>query len=179
MADMRHLLDSRTKTYEGNLVLGALGHNYATSIPGKDATGASASAATDGYVDLGDGYTQGFANFNLHTIGAGGTTPALQLGAEARVWLQASKDTSFTTSVALASVEFGWPGQSTSLGTSVLPVEHLIKMIAGDAIQTHTRYSVPFHNRYGDQIYRYLRMWVHIGNTLATFAVDAYLSGLH
>lgn len=179
MADVRRYLDSRTKTYEGNLVIGTTGHNYATSIPGKGATNAVSSVATDGYVDLGDGYTQGFAVFNLSTIGAGGSTPALQMGAEARVWLQGGKDTSFTTVVPLASVEFGWPAQSTSLSTASIPVEHLIKMIGGDAIYKRTRYAVPFHNRYGDQLYRYLRMWVHIGNTLATLGISGYLSSLH
>ena len=171
MADIRRYIDGRTKTYEGNLVLGAIGHNYNTSIPGKGATGASSSVATDGYIDVGDGYTQGFACFNLMTIGAG-TTPALQTGAEARVWLQGSKDTSFTTTVPLAALEFGWATQTTSTG-------HLIKMIGGDAIHRRTRYSVPFHNRYGDQLYRYLRMWVHIGNTLDTLCIDGYLSSLH
>ena len=68
MADLRRFMDSRTKTYDAELLLGATGHMYATEIPGKDAANASATAATDGYVDLGDGYTQGFACFDLHTF---------------------------------------------------------------------------------------------------------------
>ena len=46
MADLRRFMDGRTKTYDANLVLGAAGYNYATSLPGKDAHNASAAAAT-------------------------------------------------------------------------------------------------------------------------------------
>lgn len=169
MADIRRFLDGRSRTYDANLLLGATGHNYATAIPGKDATNASATAGTDGYIDLGDGYTQGFACFDLHTIAAG-STPAISAGGNLRIWLEGSKDTSFTTTVPLAILELGDVGTSTA---------GRINLIGGDDQCDQTRYFVPFHNRYGDEIYRYVRMWVNVGNTLDTVGLSGFLTGLH
>jgi len=170
MADLRHFMDGRTKTYDADLLLGATGHQYQTSIPGKDAKNAGSTGGTDGYVDLGDGYTQGMFVFDLNTLGAGGSTPAPSLGGNLRVFLQGSKDSSFTTTVPLAVLELGDVGTSTT---------GRINLLGGDDQVDHTRYFVPFHNRYGDEIFRYTRMWVQKGNTLDTIYLSAFLSGLH
>ena len=169
MADLRRFLDGRSRTYDADLLLGATGHNYATSIPGKGAAGAASSVATDGYIDLGDGYTQGFTCFDLHTIAAG-STPAISLGGNLRIWLEGSKDTSFTTTVPLAILELGDVATSTA---------GRINLIGGDDQTDQTRYFVPFHNRFGDDIYRYVRMWVNVGNTLDTVGLSGFLTGLH
>lgn len=169
MADIRQFLDGRSRTYDADLLLGAAGYNYATAIPGKDAKNASATAGTDGYVDLGDGYTQGFAVFDLHTIAAG-STPAISAGGNLRIWLEGAKDTSFTTTVPLAVLELGDVATSTA---------GRINMIGGDDVTDQTRYFVPFHNRFGDEMYRYVRMWVNVGNTLDTVGLSGFLTGLH
>ena len=172
MADLRRFMDGRTKTYDANLVLGAAGYNYATSLPGKDAHNASAAAATDGYVDLGDGYTQGFACFDLHTFAE--NTSTLTAGENAYVWLQGAKDTSFTTYVPLGILSLG----DTSANVHFNAID-AGNFAAGDDQHDLTRYFVPFHNRYGDEIYRYVRMWIHVSPTLTTIAIEAFLTGLH
>ena len=169
MADLRHFMDGRSRTYDADLLLGAEGHNYATAIPGKDAKNVSATAGTDGYVDLGDGYTQGFACFDLHTIAAG-STPAISAGGNVCIFLQGAKDTSFTTAVPLAILD---------LGDCAVSTVGRVQMLAGDDQTDQTRYFVPFHNRYGDEIYRYVRMFVNVGNTLSTVGLSAFLTGLH
>ena len=169
MADLRRFLDGRSRTYDADLILGRTGYNYATAIPGKGAENAASAAATDGYIDLGDGYTQGFACFDLCTIAAG-STPAISAGGNLRVWLEGSKDTSFTTTVPLNILELGDVATSTA---------GRINLIGGDDVTAQTRYFVPFHNRYGDQLYRYVRMWVNVGNTLSTVGLSGFLTGLH
>jgi len=171
MADLRHFMDGRTRTYDADMVLGLTGQNYATSIPGRDLANASAGE-TDGYIDLGDGYTQGFACFDLHTIADGGAVQDLEPGAMARVFVQGAKDTAFTTTVPLAYLEFG--NAATAVGTYAVSGGS-----KGDNVADRTRYFVPFHNRYGDNIYRYVRMFVHLNASLATIAVSSYLTGLH
>ena len=170
MADLRHFMDGRSRTYDAELLLGATGHNYATAIPGKGAKNASTTAGTDGYVDLGDGYTQGFACFDLTTIATGAILGLVALGGNARIWLEGGKDTAFATAVPLAILELGDVAVSTT---------GRINMISGDDVLARTRYFVPFHNRYGDQVYRYVRMFVGKGNTLDTLSVSGFLTGLH
>jgi len=54
-----------------------------------------------------------------------------------------------------------------------------INLLGGDDQTDQTRYFVPFHNRFGDEIYRYVRMWVNVGNTLDTVGLSGFLTGLH
>jgi len=170
MADLRKFMDGRSRTYDADLLLGDTGMAYATSLPGKFAKNSSTAGITDGYIDLGDGYTQGFAVFDLNTLGAGEPTPAPSLGGNVQVWLEGAKDTSFTSSVPLAMVEWGDEAVSTT---------GRLKPLDGDDQVDHTRYLTPFHNRYGDHIYRYVRMFVNLGNTLSTLSLSGYLTGLH
>jgi len=170
MADLRHFMDGRTKTYDANLVIGPIGQLYTTSIPGRGLDNATSSVTTDGYVDLGDGYTQGFACFDLCTLCDGG--PLFIDGGLARVYVQGAKDTSFTTTVPLAYLEFGCAATPTNTYARS-------GGIMGDNIGDETRYFVPFHNRYGDEMYRYVRMFVHLNASIFTIAINGYLTGLH
>lgn len=172
MADLRRFIDGRTRTYDADLILGPVGYTYFTAIPGKDVTNASATGGTDGYIDLGDGYTQGFAVFDLHTIGASCSAPSWLDGAKATINVQGAKDTSFATAVPLSILEFG--NAATSVGMYAVAGG-----IKGDNVVDATRYFVPFHNRYGDEMYRYVRMFVHTNGSLSTISLNGFLTGLH
>ena len=169
MADIRRFLDGRTRTYDADLLIGATGHNYQTSIPGKGAKNASTTAGTDGYIDIGEGYTQGFAVFDFTTIGAG-ATPAVAAGGNVSIFLQGGKSTTFATAVPLSLLQLG----DAAISTLNLPF-----FLKGNDQVSYTRYFVPFHNRYGDQMYRYVRMFVHLGGSMDTISVNGYLTGLH
>ena len=172
MADLRNFLDGRTRTYDADMVLGPTGYSYFTSIPGKDVANVSATGGTDGYIDLGDGYTQGFACFDLFTLADGAPPQDIEHGGMARVFVQGAKDTSFATAVPLSILEFG--NAATSIGTYAVGGG-----AKGDNVVDQTRYFVPFHNRYGDEMYRYVRMFVHLNASLATISISSFLTSLH
>lgn len=130
--------ENRVKTYDTKLVL-SYSHNYVTAnLSGKNSTG-----TTGNYVDLGgEGYTEGKVVFDVTAQAKAAAGILFQME------VQGGKTTSFASHVPLATLELGFAG----LG-SIRPVAKL-----ANSTGISGRYVIPFHNEYGAELYRYVKV---------------------
>lgn len=138
--------ENRGKTYDTALVLGYEAV-YATS----GLTGKTAAGATGLYVDLGgEGYTEGKVVFDVDF-----GSQKMVAGLNWRLELQGGKTSAFTSHAPLAMIEVG-----DSAGN-----HHTFGLTEDKGTG---RYIVPFANQYGDELYRYLRMYLYMGGSITT-----------
>lgn len=160
------MLDNRKKLYDDLLILK---DNYAVTAAAAACVGGVAN-----YEDTGGGFTSGSFNVDLGTLGT-----AAGLTANFGVILQGSLNSSFTTNVTLARVDFG---QADYIGSAPMTNATALAVQAATVAQYNIaasvgRYSVPFTNMYGDVVYRYLRAYTLVGGaTTGTAEFAAFLS---
>ena len=153
MAYMDFLKSARGRIVDDLLILKAKG-TVATSMVGESPIG------TDKYIDTGGGRTRGDVVYNVYAIGSTLATNTLFA-----LRLQGSKNSSFTTGVDLVITELGKANVLT--GNSSLATNDVFGV---------GRYIVPFTNDFDDTVYRYLRHYVTVANTLASGVLTANLN---
>jgi len=153
MAYMDFLKSARGRIYDSLLLLKTKG-TVATSMVGESPVG------TDKYFDTGGGRTRGDVVYNVYAIGSTLATNTLFA-----LRLQGSKNSSFTTGVDLVITEIGKANVLT--GNSSLATNDVFGV---------GRYIVPFTNDFDDTVYRYLRHYVTVANTLASGVLTANLN---
>ena len=159
MVDRIDRYENRMATYDSLLLLQAQA-TVSTSQAGKNA---SYVAAT---VDLGAGYIQGRFVVDVVTMAI-----AVALGNQVVLKLELAKDSAFASMVNAAYIQLGSvTASSLTWGGQVMDMTNQKK--AG-------RYKVPFHNMYGDSLYRYARVATQVAGSLGTFTYMAFLAGLH
>ena len=131
--------ENRVKTYDVDMIL-AHSALYATAnLSGKDADG-----VTGNYVDFGgEGYTEGKIVFDVEA------QPKAAAGILFQMEFQGGKTTTFISHVPLASLDLGFAG-----GGGIHP--SILRLSNSTGITG--RYVIPFHNQYGDELYRYMKV---------------------
>lgn len=131
--------ENRVKTYDTKLIL-SYSHNYVTAnLSGKNSTG-----TTGNYIDLGgEGYTEGKVVFDVTAQAKAAAGILFQME------VQGGKTTTFASHVPLATLDLGYAG-----GGAIHP--SIVKLSNSTGISG--RYVIPFHNEYGAELYRYVKV---------------------
>lgn len=149
---VKNALANRGKLKDDDLVLkGAATTKNTAAGAGTDSTGALV-------IDTGGGYTEGVVVVDVNSVQSGATTSDYWIS------LQGSNNSACGTPIV------DWPLLQLGIAAQVRHTR--------SNVTANTRYIVPFNNDFGGYLYRYLRIYLHVGATPGTTGIDyeAFLS---